>query len=176
MKKKLLSVLLSVAVAATLAAGCSSNPDDAEKAPENTADEQKEDTDAADDTSDVEPVEQRTVYVTPEWVKSAMDGNQAGYEDAVIAEVTYTGVLDDSESYKKGHIPGAILVGDTEVEDAEGTEEKPYNLLTPEEVESYMLSHGITKDTKVIIASGNMRVYKDGSIVDPIDLTKMILA
>ena len=26
------------------------------------------------------------------------------------------------------------------------------------------------------IASGNMRVYKDGVIVDPIDLTKMILA
>ena len=26
------------------------------------------------------------------------------------------------------------------------------------------------------IASGNMRVYKDGSIVDPMDLTKMILA
>ena len=155
MKKKLLSVLLSVTVAAALAVGCSSNPDDAEKAPENTADEQKEDTDAADDTSDdtadVEPVEQRTVYVTPEWVKSVIDGNQAGYEDAVIAEVTYTGVLDDSESYKKGHVPGAILVGDTEVEDAEGTEEKPYNLLTPEEVESYMLSHGITKDTKVIL-------------------------
>ena len=53
MKKKLLSVLLSVTVAAALAVGCSSNPDDAEKAPENTADEQKEDTDAADDTSDL---------------------------------------------------------------------------------------------------------------------------
>ena len=26
------------------------------------------------------------------------------------------------------------------------------------------------------IASGNMRVYKDGRIVDPMDLTKMILA
>ena len=26
------------------------------------------------------------------------------------------------------------------------------------------------------IASGNMRVYKDGEIVDPMDLTKMILA
>ena len=25
------------------------------------------------------------------------------------------------------------------------------------------------------IASGNMRVYKDGKIVDPMDLTKMIL-
>lgn len=155
MKKKLLSVLLSMAVVAALAAGCGSNSDDADKTPENAADEQTEDTDTADDaaedTADVESVDQRTVYVTPEWVKSVIDGNQAGYEDAVIAEVTYTGALDDSESYKEGHVPGAILVGDTEVEDAEGTEEKPYNLLTAEEVEGYMLSHGITKDTKVIL-------------------------
>ena len=26
------------------------------------------------------------------------------------------------------------------------------------------------------IASGNMRVYKDGKIVDPVELTKLILA
>lgn len=159
MKKKFLSVLLSMTVVAALAAGCGSNSDDADKEPQNTADEQNEE-DAADDgaeeTANVEPVEQRTVYVTPEWVKSVIDGNQSGYEDAVIAEVTYSGVLDDSESYKKGHIPGAILVGDTEVEDAEGTEEKPYNLLTPEEVESNMLSHGITKDTKVILYGGDV--------------------
>ena len=159
MKKKFLSVLLSMTVVAALAAGCGSNSDDADKEPQNTADEQNEE-DAADDgaeeTANVEPVEQRTVYVTPEWVKSVIDGNQSGYEDAVIAEVTYSGVLDDSESYKKGHIPGAILVVDTEVEDAEGTEEKPYNLLTPEEVESNMLSHGITKDTKVILYGGDV--------------------
>ena len=102
MKKKLLSVLLSMAVVAALAAGCGSNSDDADKTPENAADEQTEDTDTADDaaedTADVESVDQRTVYVTPEWVKSVIDGNQAGYEDAVIAEVTYTGALDDSES------------------------------------------------------------------------------
>ena len=38
---------------------------------------------------------------------------------------------------------------------------------------------GYSKDGEVIlideIASGNMRVYKDGKIVDPMDLTKMIL-
>ena len=126
MKKRFLSVLLSMTVVTALAVGCSSGPDNtADNTQENTADEQKEDKAAADDetgdTADVEPVEQRTVYVTPKWVKSVIDGNQAGYEDAVVAEVTYTGALDDSESYKKGHIPGAILVGDTEVEDAEGT-------------------------------------------------------
>lgn len=39
---------------------------------------------------------------------------------------------------------------------------------------------GYSKDGEVIlideIASGNMRVYKDGKIVDPLDLTAMILA
>ena len=39
---------------------------------------------------------------------------------------------------------------------------------------------GYGKDGEVLlideIASGNMRVYKDGKIVDPMDLTKMILA
>ena len=39
---------------------------------------------------------------------------------------------------------------------------------------------GYSEDGEVIlideIASGNMRVYKDGEIVDPMDLTKMILA
>ncbi|MEE0772239.1 MAG: phosphoribosylaminoimidazolesuccinocarboxamide synthase [Anaerovoracaceae bacterium] len=39
---------------------------------------------------------------------------------------------------------------------------------------------GYSEDGEVIlideIASGNMRVYKDGKIVDPLDLTKMILA
>lgn len=151
MKKKFLSVVLSIAVVAALAAGCGSNSEDTQKEPEDAKEEQTEDTDAGEDTAEVEPVEQRTVYVSPQWLKSAIDGNQAGYEDAVIAEVTYTGALEDSESYKEGHVPGAILVGDTEVEDAEGTKEKPYNLLTPEEVEGYLLSHGITKDTKVIL-------------------------
>jgi phosphoribosylaminoimidazole-succinocarboxamide synthase len=38
---------------------------------------------------------------------------------------------------------------------------------------------GYTKDGEVVlideIASGNMRVYKDGTIVNPVDLTKLIL-
>ena len=42
------------------------------------------------------------------------------------------------------------------------------------------LEFGYDKDGNVIlideIASGNMRVYKDGKIVDPMDLTKLILA
>ena len=152
MKKKILSVLLSIAVVAALAAGCGSNENDADGASENkNAEEGQTEGGDAGEKVEAEAVEQKTVYVTPEWLKSAIDGNQAGYEDVLVAEVTYTGALDDSESYKEGHVPGAILVGDTEVEDAEGTLEKPYNLLTPEEVEKYLLSHGITKDTKVVL-------------------------
>ncbi len=158
MKRRLLGVFLCAAVAASLVAGCGAKSDETGKAPEKTEKENKADAgnaDAVDDAAEVPSVGQKTVYVTPEWVKSVIDDQQAGYEDAVIGEVTYTGALDDSEAYKEGHVPGAILVGDTEVEDAEGTEEKPYNLLTPEEVEEYLLSHGITKDTKVILYGGD---------------------
>lgn len=151
MKKKLVSVMLSIAMVAVFAMGCSSDSGSTQEEPENTQEEQTESTDDESGQEDVAAVEQRTVYVTPEWLKSVIDGKQAGYEDAVIAEVTYSGALDDSDSYKTGHVPGAQLIGDVEVEDAEGTPEKPYNLLTPEEVEGNLLNHGITKDTKVIL-------------------------
>lgn len=158
MKRKFLSALLSVAVIVSLAAGCGSDSGEADQKPDNAAEEESGAADAKDkdEETEAEPVEQRTVYVTPEWLKSALDGNQAGYEDVVVAEVTYSGKLEDSDSYKEGHVPGAILVGDTDVEDAEGTPEKPYNLLTPEEVEKYLLSHGITKDTKVVLYGGDI--------------------
>lgn len=104
---------------------------------------------AKEETSDVQadPVEQRTVYVTPDWVQSVIDGNQEGYEDYVIAEVGY-GDVKDCASYNEGHIPGAIYVDNCEVEDSTGDEEGAYNLLAAEEVEKYLLGHGITKDTK----------------------------
>ena len=107
---------------------------------------------AKEETSDVQadPVEQRTVYVTPDWVQSVIDGNQEGYEDYVIAEVGYADVKDCA-SYNEGHIPGAIYVDNCEVEDSTGDEEGAYNLLAAEEVEKYLLGHGITKDTKVIL-------------------------
>lgn len=147
MKKRVLSLLLCTAMALSLAAGCSSAPESAET-------ETKEDT-SEGETADEEPVEaeavdQRTVYVSPEWVKSVIDGNQEGYENYLIGEVSY-GDVDASPDYKDGHIPGAVHLDICEVEDATGSEEGAYNLLAPEEVEQYLLSHGITKDTKVIL-------------------------
>lgn len=147
MKKKVLAVLLSTAMVASFAAGCgsSSKSDDSKS---DTKTEAKADT--KEETKDVESVDQRKVYVTPEWLKSAQDGNQEGYEDVVVAEVAY-GDVKDCKSYKKGHIPGAQYVDICEVEDATGSEEGAYNLLPAEEVEKNLLSHGITKDTKVVL-------------------------
>lgn len=51
MKKKLLSVLLSMTVVASLAAGCGSNPENADKPVENTADKQTDNKDDSDDTA-----------------------------------------------------------------------------------------------------------------------------
>lgn len=140
MKKRLLASLVCVVMAATMIVGCGSKEEKAEEPA------------AKEETSDVQadPVEQRTVYVTPDWVKSVQDGNQEGYEDYVIAEVGY-GDVKDCASYNEGHIPGSIYVDNCEVEDAAGDEKGAYNLLAAEEVEKYLLGHGITKDTKVIL-------------------------
>jgi len=93
----------------------------------------------------------RTVYVTPEWLSSALAGNEAGYENAVVICVAYPGSTDVYTAYGEGHIPGAIYASIMEVEDATGSEEGAYNLLAAEEVRDYLLGHGITADTKVVL-------------------------
>ena len=153
MKKRIMVVLLSTAMVASLAIGCGSNSKSDDTKSETKTEEK---TDTKEETKDVESVEQRTVYVTPEWLKSAQDGNQEGYEDVVVAEVAYGDNAKDCDSYQKGHIPGAIYVGDVEVEDATGSEEGAYNLLSADEIEKNLLSHGITKDTKVVLYGGDI--------------------
>lgn len=140
MKKnvKLLALGLCLMLGAFAIAGCSS------------ADSGEEATAGQASGEPVEAVGQRDVYVTPEWLNSALAGEQAGYEDVVVAEVVYDASADKA-SYDAGHVPGAIVVSDVEVEDAVGSEDAPYNLLAADEVEGYALSHGITKDTKVVL-------------------------
>ena len=128
MKKRIMVVLLSTAMVASLAIGCGSNSKSDDTKSETKTEEK---TDTKEETKDVESVEQRTVYVTPEWLKSAQDGNQEGYEDVVVAEVAYGDNAKDCDSYQKGHIPGAIYVGDVEVEDATGSEEGAYIFFLP---------------------------------------------
>lgn len=146
MKKKILSILLAASMVAALCVGCANNSAD-DQAQEKT--EETEEEDAPEET--VEAVDQRRVYVTPEWVKSVIDGEQPESENYVILEVSYGATADDSATYNDGHLPGAIHASIMEVEDATGDEKGAYNLLSAEEVEKYALSHGITKDTTVIM-------------------------
>lgn len=89
------------------------------------------------------------IYVNADYVKSVIDGEQPESKNYVIAYVNYGGEADDN--FKKAHIPGAIVVGDVDVEDATGSEEGAYNLLKAEEMEKIALSRGIDKDTAVIL-------------------------
>lgn len=146
MKKRIVSLLFCTVMVMSLAVGCGSSSD--EKTEETKEETTEETTEKTEDTA--ETVEQRTVYVTPEWVKSVIDGKAEGYENYIIGEVSY-GDVDASPDYKTEHLPGAIHLDICEVEDATGDEKGAYNLLSAEEVEKYMLSHGITKDTKVIL-------------------------
>lgn len=155
MKRKIISVLLSLAMVAVLGAGCGSSSgeesDSSEAAEEQTEDTQEEEEEPEETASgETSAVETRTVYVTPEWVNSAMNGEVDGYENILVAEVGY-GDVADCASYNEGHVPGAIYVDNCEVEDATGDEEGAYNLLAPEVVEENLLSHGITKDTKIVL-------------------------
>ena len=164
MNKKILLLIISVMAAMVLAAcasggsgSTSSQAASSEPASSKAASSEATSSEPAKATSEetttpvsAPAVDQRRVYVDADWVKSVIDNNQKGYEDYVIAEVTYS---EDPKGdyFTTGHIPGAIQIFDVEVEDAEGTKEAPYNLLPAEEVEKNLLSHGITKDTKVIL-------------------------
>ncbi len=147
MKKRVLAALLCMAMTTAMLAGCGSESSTKEDTTQESTDET---TDEAAENVEAEPVETRTVYVTPQWVQSALNGDQEGYEDILIAEVGY-GDVADCASYNEGHVPGAIYVDNCEVEDATGSEEGAYNLLAADEVVDNMLSHGITKDTKVVL-------------------------
>ena len=106
---------------------------------------------AAEEAEPVAAVDARRVYVTPEWVKSVIDGNQPESANYVLLEVSYGATADDSPTYNAGHIPGAIHASIMEVEDATGDNVGAYNLLPAEQMRDYALSHGITKDTVVIM-------------------------
>lgn len=138
--KKFLSILLSLLLVLALAA-CGGG----QAAPEG-GDEQ-----GGEDAEPVAAVDQRRVYVTAEWVKSVIDGDQPESANYVILDVAYPATAKDYSAYGEGHIPGAVYASIMEVEDATGDTEGAYNLLAPEEIRDYALSHGITKDTTVIM-------------------------
>ena len=166
MKKNLFAAIALAALTAAFAAGCSASSNAGSEASSQAASSEAEKTDEsaasaaesseaetesqAEESASVKEVSKRTVYVTPDWVMKVISGEVPGYEDAIVAEVEY-GKEGDAVNYPKEHLPGALYVGDVEVEDATGSPEGAYNLLPAADVEANMLTHGITKDTPVIL-------------------------
>lgn len=134
MKKRVISVLLCMAMGAMLAAGCGSEK------------ESSSDEGAAEEKSNVEAeaVDTKTVYVTPDWVQSVIDGNQEESSDYVILECAWGEEADDP-AYGEGHIQGAYHMNTDYIES-----EEYWNIRTPEEIEQVLKDYGITKDTTVI--------------------------
>lgn len=117
-----------------------------------------------------EAVTERQVYVSPEWVKSAMDGKQAGYDNAFISEVSW-GALKNAAAYNEGHVKGAFHINSDEVEyddcdpwpngdgqddfglydEKEVAPEDNFNIRSPEQLSVFLKRKGITQDTKVIL-------------------------
>ena len=53
-------------------------------------------------------VSKQQVYVSPEWLKSAMSGLQKGYENVFVSEVAWRDTAGD-KNYNAGHIPQHII-------------------------------------------------------------------
>lgn len=142
MKKRVMSMLLIAAMALSLLAGCGSESGEADDTKEQK-EEQEEETEEPSDVK-ADPVDQKKVYVTPEWVQSVIDGNQDESENYVILECAW-GETTDDPAYEEGHIKGAFHMNTDSVES-----EEFWNIRTPEEIEKLMADYGITKDTTVI--------------------------
>lgn len=95
------------------------------------------------DSVNAAPVEKQRVYVSADWVKSVIDGNQSQSSNYVILEASWG---EASADYKKAHIPGALHINTDLIE-----EPNYWNVRTPEEIEQVMKDFGISKDTAVII-------------------------
>lgn len=145
--KSTISKIFLVGVVLSLLVGCSSQNTAKDTKPADTTakvEEKKEETTATSS------VKQETVYVTSDWLKSALDGKEKGYENLIVAEVGYPLDSKEVKTYAE-HIKGAIYVGIMEVEDATGSKEGAYNILPAEQVRDNALKHGITADTKVVL-------------------------
>lgn len=141
--RKISAIIISVLLMATLLVGCSTPKEDSKKDNENS-------------NVKAEQVDQKKVFVTADWVKSVIDGNQPESDNYTILEASW-GEYKDSPTYTKGHIPGALHV------DIASVESEPYwNLSEPKVVEKGMLDLGVTKDKTVILygddVSGTGRV------------------
>ncbi len=143
MKKRLLSFLLCVMMAAAALTGCGGGSDKAE----NTQTEEQYTVEDETEETPVEAVDQKKVYVSPEWVQSVVNGEQAESENYIILECTW-GELEFDPAYEEGHIKGAYHMNTDYIE-----EEVYWNVRNGEEITELMKKYGITKDTTVICYS-----------------------
>lgn len=83
--------------------------------------------------------------VAPQWVDELLEGRRPDHyrgNDYVIAHAHY----DYPEAYLEGHIPGAIALNTSDLEDP-----VTWNRRSPEELKDILASHGITSDTTVVL-------------------------
>lgn len=168
MKRRILMALLSSAVIISMFAGCSSGSGDSQQ---DSSTEQSSDggEDKKTDTQ-AEAVDERTVYVTPEWVKSVIDGKQPESENYVILETSTS-----EDSYNEGHIPGAyhcdVHLFETSTYAAyadntiDYTNEDLGNVVSPEQLTKVVNEYGITKDTTVITYGAHPATEREAFIL-----------
>lgn len=113
---------------------------------------------ASNQAEEVTAVEKTKVFVSPEWVKSVIDGKQEESKDFVILEAAWGEVADD-KAYTEGHIPGAFHMNTDSIES-----EEFWNIRTPEEITELMKKYGITKDTTVITYGNNPVISADDRV------------
>lgn len=115
-------------------------------------------------------VSEKQVFVSPEWLKSAMAGLQKGYEDVFVSEVAWGDTAGD-KAYNTAHIPGAYHINSDAVEyddcdpwpygdgkddfglydEKDVTPENNFNIRSAEQLGVFLKRNGITKDTKVVL-------------------------
>ena len=113
---------------------------------------------ASASTAKVEEVAKTKVFVSPEWIKSVMDGNQEESKDYVILEAAW-GETSDDKAYTEGHIPGAVHMNTDYIESDE-----LWNIRSAEEITELMKKYGITKDTTVITYGNTPEIAADDRV------------
>lgn len=93
----------------------------------------------------VEAVAKTKVFVSVDWVKSVIDGQQPESKDYKIIEAAW-GPVNDDKDYLAAHIPGAVHMNTDDIE-----EPTYWNIKTGDEIKKVMADYGITKDTTVIV-------------------------
>ena len=133
MKKKILIGFLLATLVSVFATGCGSK------------NEPTASSDKTSETKSVESVAKTKIFVSADWVKSVIDGEQPESKDYKIIEAAW-GQAKDDKDYIAAHIPGALHMNTDDIE-----ESTYWNLRTGDEIKKVMADYGITKDTTVIV-------------------------